>query len=83
MSMVGRRGTERVLSQWCCGDGELPCSYTATTQSVGKEKGSFKASKGWFRSFKNVMSLSSMKTVDSVSADHVAAGKYIVCLKEN
>ena len=61
----------------------LPCSYTATTQSVGKEKGSFKASKGWFRSFKYVVSLNSMKTVESASADHVAAGKYIECLKEN
>lgn len=61
----------------------MPCSYTATTQCVGKEKGSFKASKGWFRSFKNVMSLNSMKTVESASADHVAAGKYRGCLKQN
>lgn len=29
------------------------------------------------------MSLNSMKTVESASADHVAAGKYIECLKEN
>jgi hypothetical protein len=50
---------------------------------VGKEKGSFKASKGWFRSFKNVMSLNNMKTVESASTDYVAAGKYIECLKEN
>jgi len=61
----------------------LPCSYTATTQSFGKEKGSFKAGKGWFGSFKNVKTLNSMKTVESAPADHVVAGKYIECLKEN
>jgi hypothetical protein len=53
----------------------IPCSYTATTQCVGKEKGSFNASKGWFGSFKNQMSLYIVKAGESASADHVAGGK--------